>query len=223
MERIWTTELPLHISKPVLLKGWLHHFRQLSMVSFLLVRDAQGIAQVVVDDPALVEKLAHLKHESVLAIQGTVHLRPQAPNGVEIVDAAVDVLVASTEDPPVALYHPAPQAQLPTIMDSAPVTLRHPRLRAAFRLADAALSGYRGALRAERFVEIQTPKIVDSATEGGANVFALNYFGRPAFLAQSPQFYKQTMVGVFERVFEVGPVFRAEPHDTPRHINRLSP
>jgi len=138
MERIWTTELPLHISKPVLLKGWLHHFRQLSMVSFLLVRDAQGIAQVVVDDPALVEKLAHLKHESVLAIQGTVHLRPQAPNGVEIVDAAVDVLVASTEDPPVALYHPAPQAQLPTIMDSAPVTLRHPRLRAAFRLADAA-------------------------------------------------------------------------------------
>src|SRR5262249_44105899 len=96
---------------------------------------------------------------------------------------------------------------------------RHPRRRALFQLAAASLAGFRATLRARGFVEIQTPKIVGGATESGANVFALDYFGRPAYLAQSPQLYKQMMVGVFERVFEVGPVFRAEPHDTPRHLN----
>ncbi|HEU5423653.1 MAG TPA: aspartate--tRNA(Asn) ligase, partial [Nitrolancea sp.] len=94
-----------------------------------------------------------------------------------------------------------------------------PRQRALFRLSAASMSGFRSTLRALDFVEIQTPKIVASATESGANVFAIDYFGRPAYLAQSPQLYKQIMVGVFERVFEVGPVFRAEPHDTPRHLN----
>src|SRR5262249_40551362 len=97
-----------------------------------------------------------------------------------------------------------------------------PRQRALFGIAAASAEGYRAALRARGFVEIFTPKIVASATEGGANVFAIDYFGREAYLAQSPQFYKQIMVGVFERVFEVGPVFRAEPHDTPRHLNQYA-
>jgi nondiscriminating aspartyl-tRNA synthetase len=106
-------------------------------------------------------------------------------------------------------------AQVPTILDHAAVGLRHARQRAVFRLAAASVEGFRRTLRAEHFSEIFTPKLVAMATEGGANVFAVDYFGRPAYLAQSPQFYKQMMVGVFERVFEVGPVFRAEPHDTP--------
>ena len=105
------------------------------------------------------------------------------------------------------------------LLDLAPLTLRHPRRRAVFELAAASIAGFRAALDALQFTEIQTPKLVASATEGGANVFELDYFGRPAYLAQSPQFYKQTMVGVFERVYETGPVFRAEPHDTPRHLS----
>src|SRR5205807_9168676 len=109
--------------------------------------------------------------------------------------------------------------QLPTILDHAPVSLRHPRLRALHQLAALSMAGFRRTLVERDFTEIQTPKIVASATESGANVFRVDYFGRPAFLAQSPQLYKQIMVGVYERVFEVGPVFRAEPHDTPRHIN----
>ncbi|HJY97350.1 MAG TPA: aspartate--tRNA(Asn) ligase, partial [Streptosporangiaceae bacterium] len=96
--------------------------------------------------------------------------------------------------------------------------LRHPLLRAPFELAAAAVAGFRGYLDGAGFTEIHTPKIVGTATESGANVFSLGYFGRTAFLAQSPQFYKQVMVGVFERVYEVGPVFRAEPHDTARHL-----
>jgi len=99
------------------------------------------------------------------------------------------------------------------------VANRHPQRRAIFRLAAGAMAGFRATLNTRGFTEIQTPKIVASATEGGSNVFKIDYFGRPAYLAQSPQFYKQIMVGVFERVFEVGPVFRAEPHDTTRHVN----
>ena len=111
------------------------------------------------------------------------------------------------------------KASLPVFLDHAVVGLRHPDKRALFRLSAGVMAGFRATLNGLGFTEIQTPKLVASATESGANVFAVDYFGRPAYLAQSPQFYKQIMVGVFERVFEVGPVFRAEPHDTVRHIN----
>ncbi len=182
------------------------------------MRDARGVAQVVLEDEDFGASLSAIAHESVLDVEGLVTSEPQAPGGVELKQPTIRVLVESVE-PPVDLYRPALRAQLPTILDHAAVSLRHPRRRVHFQLAAASLSGFRAALRAKNFVEIQTPKIVAAATEGGANLFPVNYFGRPAFLAQSPQFYKQIMVGVFERVFEVGPVFRAEPHDTPRHLN----
>lgn len=219
MERTWSTDVAEHQGRRVLLQGWLHHFRRLSRVSFLLLRDARGITQVVVDDPDLVRTLEQLHRESVLEVEGTVAVEPQAPGGCEVREPAVRVLSEARTAPPVELHTPVLKAQLPTQLDHAPVTLRHPARRAAFALASAALHGFRSTLRARGFVEIQTPKIVASATESGANVFPIDYFGRRAYLAQSPQFYKQIMVGVFERVFEVGPVFRAEPHDTPRHIN----
>jgi nondiscriminating aspartyl-tRNA synthetase len=116
------------------------------------------------------------------------------------------------------LHRPEPRESLPTRLDAAAVSLRHPAVRERFRLTARAVAAFRAALGERGFVEIQSPKIVAYATEGGANVFPVDYFGRKAFLAQSPQFYKQTMVGVFERVFEVGPVFRAEPHETARHL-----
>jgi nondiscriminating aspartyl-tRNA synthetase len=131
----------------------------------------------------------------------------------------VTVISPSVEGPPIDIFRPTLNAQLPTILDHAPLTLRHLKQRAMFRVSAASMEGFRAGLRKSEFVEIQTPKIVASSTESGANVFKVDYFGKPAYLAQSPQFYKQTMVGVNERVFEVGPVFRAEPHDTPRHLN----
>jgi nondiscriminating aspartyl-tRNA synthetase len=219
MQRIWTTQLAQHAGERVRLAGWLHHFRRLSNISFLVLRDSEGLAQVVVEEPALLEQLARLYHESILEVEGLAVAVAQAPGGIEIHQPSIQVLSASAAPPPFDLFRPTLKAQLPTILDYAPVALRHPRQRAIFRLTSASMEGFRASLRAQEFVEIQTPKIVASATESGANVFKLDYFGRPAYLAQSPQFYKQTMVGVFERVFEVGPVFRAEPHDTPRHIN----
>jgi nondiscriminating aspartyl-tRNA synthetase len=219
MERIWTTDLSSHVGERVRLAGWLHRLRQLSGVSFLILRDGRGLAQIVVDDPALIERLAALRNESVLVVEGHAVAEPQAPGGVEIHQPAVEVLAPASDPPPFDLFRPTLKAQLPTILDHAALTLRHPRHSARFRLASASMDGFRRTLQAMDFVEIQTPKIVASATESGANVFAIDYFGTPAYLAQSPQLYKQIMVGVFERVFEVGPVFRAEPHDTPRHLN----
>jgi len=221
VERTWTTELPRQCGRRVLLKGWLHRLRRLSGVSFLVLRDARGLAQVVIDDPELVATLAGLHAESVLEVEGDAVPAAQAPAGVEVRQPVVRVLATAVAPPPVALFQPALRAQLPTLLDHAAVTLRHPRRRAAFEVAAASVEGFRASLRARGFTEIQTPKLVASATEGGANVFPVEYFGRRAYLAPSPQFYKQTMVGVFERVFEVGPAFRAEPHDTPRHLNEF--
>jgi nondiscriminating aspartyl-tRNA synthetase len=154
----------------------------------------------------------------VVEVDGVAVAAGQAPGGVELHEPSFRVLAEPAEAPPVELRRPVLKETLPTILDAAPVALRHPRERAKFQLAAASLHGFREALDRLDFVEISTPKIVASATESGASVFTLDYFGRSAFLAQSPQFYKQTMVGVFERVYETGPVFRAEPHETGRHL-----
>ena len=154
-------------------------------------------------------------------LKATLVAEAQAPGGIELHNPVVELISDAAEPTPFDLFRPSLKAQLPTILDNAAVALRHPRQRALFRLSSASVTGFRSTLLERDFVEIHTPKIVEAATEGGANVFAIDYFGRPAYLAQSPQFYKQTMVGVFERVFEVAPVFRAEPHDTPRHSERI--
>ena len=219
MERIWSIDITGHIGEEVALAGWIHRFRQLSGVSFLILRDAKGLAQIVIDDPVLVAEIAHLPLESVVAVTGRVAAVEQAPNGVEIHDPRITVISEAVEPPPFDLFRPKIQALLPTQLDHAPLSLRHLRARTLARLSASLVSGFRATLTGLDFTEIHTPKIVAAATESGANVFAIDYFGRPAFLAQSPQLYKQIMVGVFERVFEVGPVFRAEPHDTPRHLN----
>ncbi len=218
MERVWSTDLITHAGQHVRLAGWLHRYRQLSHVGFLVLRDARGLVQIVVDDPETAARLGRLANESVLTVSGQAVANPQAPGGAEVHDPAIAILSEATP-PPFDLFRPTLAAQLPTILDHAPVALRHPALRARHRLAAALTEGFRAALTGDGFTEIHTPKIVAAATESGANVFPIDYFGRTAYLAQSPQLYKQVMVGVFERVFETGPVFRAEPHDTPRHLN----
>ena len=216
--RIMAAALAARAGEPARLAGWLQHQRRLSHVTFLVVRDGSGVAQVVVDDEPLRNELAGLLPETVMQIDGEVVATAQAPGGAELRASGVAVLSAPVEAPPVDLRRPRLKEQLPTRLDHAPVALRHPRERAKFALAAASLAGYRAALDELGFTEIATPKLVGSAIEGGANVFGVDYFGRPAYLAQSPQLYKQTMVAVFERVYECGPAFRAEPHDTGRHL-----
>jgi nondiscriminating aspartyl-tRNA synthetase len=216
--RTLAAELAPRIGADVRLQGWVHRRRRLASVTFVVLRDRSGLAQVVVREPEAVARSEEYGEETVVEVTGKAVANPQAPGGVEVVDPTFRALTDPAETPPIELWRPGVNAGLPTILDHAPVALRHPQLRAPFEIAAAAVTGFRTTLSGLGFVEVQTPKIVASATESGANVFAIDYFGRPAYLAQSPQFYKQAMVGVFERVFEVGPVFRAEPHDTVRHI-----
>lgn len=214
-----TVSLAQHTGQRVQIAGWLHRYRQLGKVSFLILRDPHGLAQIVIDPGALDEQIAALGAESVLSITGDVVAEPQAPGGVEIHHPEVTVLSAVEESLPFDLYRPELGASLPTQLDHGVLANRHPQRRAYFEITAALLSGFRRTLDALDFREIQSPKLVASATESGANVFEVDYFDRTAYLAQSPQFYKQMMVGVFGRVYETGPVFRAEPHDTARHLN----
>jgi nondiscriminating aspartyl-tRNA synthetase len=198
----------------VRLQGWVHRRRELSAITFLVVRDRSGLAQVVVR-PGGSEVPPE---ETTVSVVGTATANPQAPGGIEVTDPVVTPLGEPAETPVVELWRPHLSAGLPTLLDHAATTWRHPEQKAKWELAAASLRGFRATLDADGFTEVHTPKLVETATESGANVFPVDYFGRPAYLAQSPQFYKQQLVGVFERVYEVGPVFRAEPHDTVRHL-----
>jgi nondiscriminating aspartyl-tRNA synthetase len=219
--RIRTTEVTGHIGERVTVAGWLHILRRLGGINFMVLRDGWGTVQVTVEDEADLSPILEdeLGAETVLRVEGTVTANPQAPDGIELTDPAIAVITPVRETPPLTLNKRALRAGLVTVLDHAVIANRHPKRRAIFRLGATAMTGFRETLQERGFTEIQTPKLVASATESGANVFQLDYFGAPAYLAQSPQFYKQIMVGVFERVFEVGPVFRAEPHDTTRHTN----
>ena len=197
----------------VTLAGWVHRRRELARVTFLVVRDRSGLAQIVL--PAGTEVPPE---ETTIRVVGTATANPQAPGGVEVTEASIEALTEAALTPPAELWRPTLDVTLPTLLDNAPVLWRHPAQRAKWELAAASLRGFRATLDGLGFTEIVTPKFVESATESGSSVFTVDYFGRPAYLAQSPQFYKQQMVGVFERVYEVGPVFRAEPHDTVRHL-----
>ncbi|MFD7869832.1 aspartate--tRNA(Asn) ligase [Microbacterium sp. NPDC059771] len=203
--------------RSVTLLGHVHRRRELASVAFLILRDRSGLAQVVLRPRELPDG-GLPPEETVVRVTGTVSANPQAPGGVEVASPRIELLSEPAATPVVDLWRPTLDATLPTLLDHAPVLWRHPARRATWELAAASLRAFRRTLDAAGFTEVHTPKIVATATESGANVFPVDYFGRPAYLAQSPQFYKQQLVGVFERVYEVGPVFRAEPHDTVRHL-----
>ena len=218
MERIYGAELGKYAGQKVKVAGWVHNLRKLGKVNFLTVRDVSGIFQVFLTK-AEATQLEDLLPESVIEIIGDVVAEPQAAGGYEIHHPEITVLSRVAEGLPFSLNQPVLKAHLDTFLDYAPFGLRYPMKRALFRLSAGIMQGFRSYLDRAGFTEIATPKLVESATESGANVFAVNYFDRPAYLAQSPQFYKQIMVGVFEKVYEVAPVFRAEPHATTRHLN----
>src|SRR3954468_19470703 len=214
MRRTTTAELPEAApGEPVRLQGWVHRRREHAAVSFLVVRDRTGLAQVVVKDGQPLPP-----EETPVEVVGTATANEQAPRGVGVTSPRTTALGDPADTPSVELWRPTLHTGLPTLLDEAATTWRHPRRRAVWELAAASLQGFRSTLDADGFTEVHSPKLVESATESGANVFEVDYFGRPAYLAQSPRFHKEVLVGAFGRVYEVGPVFRAEPHDTVRHL-----
>lgn len=220
MKRVLSNELSSHTGERVLMAGWMHRIRRLgSGIVFVHLRDRSGICQIVAEAPEAIASLDGLLVESVVEVEGMVVAEAQATGGYEIHDPSFTVLSAVIDALPFPINKPVINAHLDTFLDHAMIGLRAPVKQAVFKLSAAVAHAFRDVLDGKGFTEIATPKIIGSASESGANVFALDYFGKQAYLAQSPQFYKQIMVGVFERVYEVAPVFRAEPHQTVRHLN----
>ncbi len=210
----------------VTVAGWAHEIRDLGGIAFLIVRDTTGKIQVKFEkdemDDDLVATGTEVTRESVVRVTGAVEAEERAPTGVEIVPDAVEVVAPA--DPELPL-DPSGKvgAELPTRLDNRTLDLRRPEAKAVFEVRAEVLRAVRAAFRELGCTEINTPKIVATGTEGGTELFPITYFGREAFMNQSPQLFKQLMVGSgLERVFEVGPIFRAEEHNTPRHLNEAT-
>lgn len=207
-------------SQHVAINGWLHKKRLLGGLNFIVIRDRSGIAQALVSDKDEVEKLRALQLGTVLKVMGTVKTDERAPGGAELHDVTLSVEVPVTDEPYIEIDKPIPHKpeNLDTLFEYRVVSLRNLQEAAVFRIRSSVTRALRDYFYQNDFTEIQTPKLLAAATEGGAEVFKMDYFGQEATLAQSPQFYKQMMVGVFERVFEIAPVYRAEPSATTRHM-----
>lgn len=203
--------------RQVTIQGWVHGVRHLGQVAFVDVRDRSGIVQCVLEGEWLDLSLTL---ESVVAVHGRAVPAPKAANGVEIHADRVEVLNRAASPLPFDLNKKHLKVRLDTMLDHRVLSLRHRKAHSIFTIQSALAGAFRDYLTRHGFTQIFTPKIVASGTEGGSNLFPINYFEHTAYLAQSPQFYKQMMVGAgYERVFEIGPVYRAEEHNTSRHLN----
>lgn len=220
MTRTLAAEVSSRLNEKVFLQGWVYNLRPIGKLCFLVLRDRSGTVQAVLyDRPDLVQQL---REESVIELIGYVRRDERAPHGCEVLISDLKILSTPLETLPIQINRPraALNARLETLLEHRVLSLRHPEIGAIFRVQAELVHGFREFLTQEGFLEVHTPKIVASGTEGGTELFPVQYFDRTAYLAQSPQFYKQMLVGAgFERVFEVGPVYRAEPHSTTRHLN----
>ena len=208
--------------KKIRMNGAVHNVRDMGEVAFVILRKAEGLVQCVYEEGVTNFDIHDLKEESAVEVLGTVKAEERAPHGFEIRLEEIKVLSQPAEPMPIPISKWKMNTSLETKLALRPVSLRNVRERAKFKIQEGIVRGFRDYLFTQGFTEIHTPKIGARGAEGGANLFKLSYFHKPAVLAQSPQFYKQMMVGVFDRVFETGPVFRAEKHNTKRHLNEYT-
>ena len=202
--------------------GTIHTIRDMGDVAFVVLRKREGLLQCVLEKADADIDVKSLKEESAVVVEGRVRSEKRAPQGIELVAERIIILSAPEEPVPLAVSKWKMNTSLEARLDRRPIALRNIKERAKFKIQEGLVRGFRDFLYEQGFTEIHTPKIGAKGAEGGSNLFRMDYFHRPAVLAQSPQFYKQMMVGVFGRVFETGPVFRAEKHNTKRHLNEYT-
>jgi aspartyl-tRNA synthetase len=210
----------------VTVAGWVHEIRDLGGIAFLILRDTTGKIQVKFEKDTLSEDLVEagldVHRESVVSVTGDVEAEERAPTGVEMTPESFDVIAGADPELPLDPSGKV-DAELSTRLDNRTMDLRRPEAKAVFEVRAELLRSVREAFRELGCTEINTPKIVATGTEGGTELFPITYFGREAFMNQSPQLFKQLLVGSgLERVFEIGPIFRAEEHNTPRHLNEAT-
>ena len=202
-------------------EGAVHRVRNMGEIVFVVLRQAEGLLQTVFDREGF-EQAGDIREGCTVRVEGVLRREERAPRGVEIAAESAEILSVPAGPLPLPVDKRKLGASLEARLDHRAISLRNVRERARFRVQEGIVRGFRDFLYSQGFTEIHTPKIGAKGAEGGANIFKLSYFHRPAVLAQSPQFYKQMMVGVFDRVFETGPVFRAEKHNTRRHLNEYT-
>lgn len=210
------------VGQTITMNGAVHNLRDMSEFVFVILRTYEGLVQCVYTKA--MDGYQSLHEGMTVEVTGVVRTEERAPGGYEIVIDQVKVLSAPVEGTmmPVPISKWKLKTSLEAKLEYRPISLRNIRERAIFKIQEGIARGFRDFMFSQHFTEVRTPKIVAGNAEGGANVFKMEYFGKRAFLAQSPQFYKQTMVGVYDRVFEVAPVFRAEKHNTTRHLNEYT-
>ncbi|MFZ3058326.1 MAG: aspartate--tRNA(Asn) ligase [Candidatus Methanoperedens sp.] len=211
---------------PVTICGWVHEIRDLGGITFLIVRDREGLVQVTLFkktiDKNVLEIARNISRESVVAVTGNIKKEAKAPNGYELIPTEIKVLGKAESPLPMDTTGKV-DADLDTRLDVRFMDMRRPYTQSIFRIRHLLQKSIREYLDREGFVEITTPKVVATATEGGTALFPITYFEREAFLNQSPQLFKQLMMsGGLDRVFEIGPIFRAEEHDTRKHLNEAT-
>ncbi len=210
------------IGKEVAVEGCVHSIRDMGEVAFVILRKAEGLLQCVYEEGKSGFELSEIRNGSTVSLKGVLAAEERAPRGIEVRIISLEILSTPAESMPLPIDKWKMKTSLEAKLNYRPISLRNVRERAKFKIQEGIVRAFRDFLHEEGFSEIHTPKIGAKGAEGGANIFKLDYFHRPAVLAQSPQFYKQMMVGVFDRVFEVGPVFRAEKHNTKRHLNEYT-
>lgn len=212
--RVLAAALPLHEGAEITVSGWVHRVRDLGGITFVLLRDRSGLAQLVYDAPP------EYTNETVISVRGTVAANEKAPGGYEVQVAETTVLGPAAGELPLSVNQTTENVGLEAILDNRIISLRNPEIRHIFEVQASIVKYFAEWLRDQDFTEIKSSKIIGSGTEGGTGLFSVDYFGETVYLAQSPQFYKQAMVASgLERVFEIGAAYRAEKHDTPRHLN----
>ncbi len=223
MERILARDLTKYINKTITVRGWLHKKRLLGGLNFITIRERTGLIQSLIEDKDEIEKLRGLQTGTILALTGKVLEDERAPGGVELHDVKVEVIVPVEYESPIEIDKPLSHQPegLETLFNNRVVGLRNIQETNIFKVQAGIKESIRQYLRSQEFVEFNSPKLLPGATEGGAEVFKLDYFGKEATLAQSAQFYKQIMVGVFERAFEINPTYRAELSATTRHLTEF--
>ena len=218
MKRRLVSELNSCINDKVNIQGWVYKIRKLKSISFVILRDRSGLVQCIVDNSKF--DISNIRLESVVSVTGEVKESNNKLNFFEIVVEEIEVINNSINELPIEINKEILECNLDTMLSNRVLSLRHLKVNAIFKVQNEIVNGFREFLNSKGFIEIRTPKIVKEGAEGGADLFEVKYFEDKAYLATSPQFYKQMMVSAgFERVYEIGHAYRAEEHNTNRHLN----
>ncbi|OKY79030.1 MAG: Aspartyl/asparaginyl-tRNA synthetase [Candidatus Methanohalarchaeum thermophilum] len=222
----YSEELNADIEEDVTIAGWVHEIRDLGGVMFLIIRDRKGKVQVTLPEKKvkdkLMDKISEISKESVLMVQGQVKEDERAPGGLEVLPKEIKVLSDAETPLPIDVAGEV-NTELDNRLNSRFLDLRNPETLSVFKIRDKTFTEVRKFLEKEGFIEMTSPKMVATATEGGTELFPISYFEKEAFLNQSPQLFKQIMMASgLDKVYEIGPIFRAEEHDTRRHLNETT-